>query len=161
MCQRTVGFPEMLLGELGEESLQYAGVCHVFWLMTSSLFPTKKNKFRLVQLPSSSVRHLADVSTAEGVTRPPSLLHMHFKARFFHLGTQKCGKREQKCLPYMKRVRFSLWDKILHIVCTFKGVKCSLKLEGTFLSSLSVKIGKLCFSEYAKPGTSEPTKAHP
>lgn len=70
MRQRTVGFPEVLLGELGEESLQCAGVCHVFWLMTSSLFPTKKNKFHLVKLPSSSVRHLADVSTAKGVTRP-------------------------------------------------------------------------------------------
>lgn len=70
MCQRTVGFPEMLLGELGEESLQCTRVYRVFWLMTSCLFPTKKNKFPLVKLPRSSVRHLADVSTAKRMTKP-------------------------------------------------------------------------------------------
>lgn len=63
----------MLSGELGEESLQCAGVCHAFWLMTSYLFPTEKNEFPLVKLPSSSVRHLADVSTAKGITKPQDL----------------------------------------------------------------------------------------
>jgi len=70
MCQRTVGFPELLWGQLGEESLQCAGVCHAIWLMTSYLFPAEKNKFPLVKLPSSSVRHLTDVSTATGMTKP-------------------------------------------------------------------------------------------
>lgn len=54
----------------------------------------------------------------QGLTAP-SLLHMHFKARFSHLSAQKCDKGEQKRL-LGRGLESNYWDKILHSVCTFK-----------------------------------------
>lgn len=62
----------MLLGEPGEEP--YTVLEFTMCLADDKLSVPKKRKekkkFPLVELPSSSVRRLADVSTAKGMAKP-------------------------------------------------------------------------------------------